>query len=119
MYCVTGDGQADEKVNWQRGADIAGTSQQGYAPFSYDRIVEVFGEPDEKSWDSSSAFTWSILFEDSTVASIYDYKESSVYDERLPSPEQMKQDFMGWHIGGRGWYSVALVMAALSPWIKK
>lgn len=106
------------RVNWERGADLAGTSRQGTAPFPYDRIVEVFGEPDETSWDEDSAFTWSIIFADGTVASLYDYKESSLYDERLPSPEQMKRDFLGWHIGGKGWPAVDLVIRALSWWTR-
>lgn len=105
-------------MNWQRGANIAGTSLQGFAPFPYDRIVEVFGEPDEKAWSAESAFTWSITFADGTVASLYDYKESSLYDERLPSPEQMKRDFAMWHIGGKGWPAVHLVIRELSWWIR-
>lgn len=103
---------------WRRGGDIAGTSRQGYAPFSYDRIVEVFGEPDETPWGDESAFHWSITFADGTVASLYDYKDSSLYDERLPSPEQMKHDFMMWHIGGNGWPAVQLVIQALSWWTR-
>lgn len=102
---------------WKRGGDIVGNSQQGCAPFSYDRIVEVFGEPDETPW-GDSAFTWTITFDDGTVADIYDYKASSLYDERLPSPEQMKRDFMGWHIGGKGWPAVNFVIRALSWWIR-
>jgi hypothetical protein len=103
-------------LRWQRGGDLAGTSRQGYAPFPYDRIVDVFGEPDETSWGKDTAFTWSITFDDGTVASIYDYKESSLYDERLPLPEQMKDSFQGWRIGGKGWLAVALVVRELSWW---
>lgn len=103
---------------WQRGGDIAGLSMQGCAPFSYDRIVEVFGEPDPGSGDDKAAFIWVITFEDGTVASIYDYKASSLYDERLPSPEQMKEAFQGWHIGGKGWPAVHLVVRALMWWTR-
>ena len=103
-------------MNWQRGGDIDGLSRQGCAPFPYDRIVEVFGKPDETPWSDESAFTWSITFDDGTVASLYDYKASSLYDERLPSPEQMKRDFRDWSIGGKGWPAVDLVIRALSWW---
>lgn len=118
MHWRSEHGQTDAQVKFQRVGDIAGTSLQGYAPFSYARIVEVFGEPDPTPWDGDSAFTWRITFEDGTVASIYDYKDSSVYDERLPSPEQMKRDFMMWHIGGKGWPAVQHVIQALSWWTR-
>lgn len=101
---------------WSRGADPTGTSLQGYAPFSYDRIVEVFGEPELGVDGDECAFNWSITFEDGTVASIYDYKASSLYDDGLPTPQQMKDNFTDWHIGGNGWSAVAFVVRALFWW---
>jgi hypothetical protein len=82
-------------------ANLEGTHLQGYAPVPFSRVVEVFGEP--RHGDYKVAFEWAIVFADGTVASIYDYKASSLYGEPdAPTPEQMRaQDFSDWHVGGK------------------
>jgi hypothetical protein len=97
-------------------ADLLGTSLQGYLVVPFSRIVEVFGEPTHLgSGDGKVAFEWAITFADGTVASIYDYKSSSLYDPENPTPEQMRAtDFDDWHIGGRSKRASQLVREALT-----
>lgn len=102
---------------WKRGANPVGTHKQGYAPFSYSRIVEIFGEPDHIGTEEGDrcAFDWYIEFADGTVATIYDYKASSLYGDGddAPTPEEMKKSFTDWHIGGQTPKAVELVLNAL------
>ncbi len=71
--------------NW----DFAtGTSLKGNVNTSFERLCEVFGDP-TYGGDKTQA-EWVLLFEDGTVATIYDWKESV--------PVQYVTD---WHIGGK------------------
>lgn len=94
--------------------DINGTHLQGYARVPFSRVVEVFGEPGEGD-GYKVAFEWSIRFKDGTVATIYDYKVSSLYDDDQPTPQQLRErEFDDWHIGGFSQRAVELVKQALS-----
>src|SRR5689334_4275323 len=96
-------------------ADLYGTSLQGYLDVPFSRVVEVFGEPNTDVDGYKVAFEWRIVFADGTVASIYDYKASALYDDDNPSPEQMrKNDFSDWHVGGKSKRADELVRAALT-----
>lgn len=77
--------------------DVVGTHLQGTINTSYNRLVEVFGEPTGfASDDGKVQAEWAIKFNDGTLATVYDWKEDkSMYDVRE------------WHIGG---YSDAAVM---------
>jgi len=82
-------------------------------PFS--RLVQVFGEPTDADGEKV-AFEWIIRVQDGpsdlrgTVLTIYDYKETSLYEPGLPSPEELRRsDFSGWHVGGRDRRAVELV----------
>lgn|SRR3990167_4037001 len=101
-------------------ADVIGTGLQGYLSLPFSRIVEVFGEPThEGSGDGKVAFEWAITFADGTVATIYDYKASSLYDDENPTPEQMRSsDFSDWHIGGKTKRADELVRAALTSKVR-
>ena len=81
-------------------ADINGTSLMGYVLTTYERIVEVFGEP-VGGGDKSTA-EWDITFADGKVATIYDWKEYS-------TPMGLYQ----WHIGGRSKEVVGRIEALL------
>lgn len=87
-----------------------GTSLQGYLRVPFSRVVEVFGEPG-KGDDYKVAFEWRIEFEDGTVATIYDWKSTSLYDDKsAPSPEALRaSEFSDWHIGGNSKRAVELV----------
>ena len=80
--------------------DYNGSSLMGYISASYDKLVELFGEPNcppgDKTWNN-----WDLCFrvwdddgEDSedVYVSIYDWKEMG--------PESSKGGQYVWHIGG-------------------
>lgn len=87
-------------VTFYRSGFLKGSGLQGYVRTSYDRIVDVFGEPDEPG-DKTTA-EWRVQFSDGTYATIYDYKTGSTplgaYD---------------WHVGGQNRVAVARVAEAL------
>ena len=67
-----------------------GTSFMGCITTTYDKLVELFGEPMEGSDDGKTTAEWVIEFEDGEVATIYDWKISS-------TPKNLHD----WHVGGR------------------
>jgi hypothetical protein len=104
----------EEKLSWVRGGDAAGISLQGYAPFPYGRIVEVFGTPERGEYGDQMAFDWTVTFADGTVACIYDFKVSAVYQIGLLSLQEMMHDsFRDWHVGGKSPRALELVIRAL------
>lgn len=75
--------------------DVNMTSLCGYVETSYDRIVEVFGEPTYLgSGDDKVDFEWNIKFDDGVVATIYNWKD---YDGGYFA---MSSESYNWHIGG-------------------
>ena len=68
--------------------DVCGTYLQGTVNTSYDRLVNLFGEPITRS-DDKFQVEWAVKFDDGTLATIYDWKEDT-----NPS------DVTEWHIGG-------------------
>lgn len=111
-------------------ANLDGTHLQGYLNVPFSKIVEVFGEPKTQVDGYKVAFEWAITFADGTIASIYDYKASTLYnglfeqDENgndttvrteWPTPQEMRaQEFSDWHIGGKVDRAVTLVREALT-----
>ena len=84
---------------------VSSTSLMGYVNASYDRLIEVFGEPtyDEPSGDGKVDVEWNLEFRDGTVATIYNWKD---YDGGL----RCKSDeAYTWHIGGKSRMAVSLV----------
>ena len=61
---------------------------KGYVETTYDKLVEVFGEPVE-GVDKTTA-EWYIKFLDGTMANIYDYKTDYTPKHLFP-----------WHVGGK------------------
>ena len=58
--------------------DITGTHRQGYIKADYKDLVELFGRPGggdgyKVDWE------WNILFEDGTIAAIYNWKSGPNY----------------------------------------
>lgn len=78
-------------MSFKRVKSGSGTSLQGYmmAGTKYEDLVATFGEPDEGA-DSKTMAEWVLLFEDKTLATIYDYKSSATRPE----------DVTRWHVGG-------------------
>jgi hypothetical protein len=105
----------EQKLSWVRGGNAAGISLQGYAPFPYRRIVEVFGTPERGEYGDQMAFDWTVTFADGTVACIYDFKVSAVYQIGLLSLQEiMHESFRDWHVGGKSPRALELVIRALS-----
>jgi len=67
-----------------------GTHLQGYVHTTYDRLVEVFGQPTYTGSGDKTTAEWILQFDDGLVATIYDYKEYT-------TPAGM----YSWHIGGK------------------
>ena len=102
-----------QSLTWQPNDDIlVGSALRGKVFATYDRLVEVFGEPNilnaESSGDDKVHNEWGIRFEDGdwdTYATIYDWKEMDAYDSHIGEYR--------WHIGGRQMESLWCVMEAL------
>lgn len=91
----------EDAARWKRGGDPVGTSLQGTIDVPFSKLVAIFGEPSTHVDHYKVAFEWVITFADGTVATIYDYKASSLYDHDNPTPAQMRAaDYSDWHIGG-------------------
>ncbi len=87
------------KVNMN--ADVCGTCLQGYVSASFASLREKFGEPSGSDGCKVST-EWS--FESSTgqVVTLYDYKETALYDDSNPSVEDFRSlESYAWHIGAR------------------
>lgn len=83
--------------------EVMGTSLMGYVTATYEELVNVFGrEHFGQSGDGKVNAEWCLEFADGTIATIYDYKESTIplieYD---------------WHIGGKSKLAVAWVNLAI------
>lgn len=103
-------------VKFERGGNDNGTFYVGLFKAPYSKVVEVFGEPEEGG--DKVAFVWVITFTDEDdiqdVATIYDWKETSVYDDNLPHPNTLKtREYVEWHIGGHSSHAASLVLQAL------
>ena len=66
-----------------------GTSLQGYMTTTFDKLVELLGEPLKGSDDGKTTAEWIIDLE-GEVATIYDWKNEST-----------PKDLYEWHVGGR------------------
>jgi len=90
------------------------TSLQGHVPATYQRLVEVFGEPTylDPSDDGKVNTEWELtgynLFGDPMPVTIYDWKE---YDGGQRSRSGLKYE---WHIGGTDRTAVNYVLEMLN-----
>mgnify|MGYP000554292960 CR=1 FL=1 len=70
--------------------DVTGTCLQGTINTSYDRLVELFGQPIQmEETDGKVQVEWAIKFTDGTLATIYDWKE-----------DKTASAVTEWHVGG-------------------
>ena len=68
--------------------NIGGTSLRGYIHTTFWHLVSVFGDPHLVNGDKTNA-EWILIFNDGTIATIYDWKEPTV-----------PLGYHNWHIGG-------------------
>lgn len=103
------DGDDDESpLKFTTGSVPNGTSLQGHIVASYDELVKVFGEPDygpNGTEGDKVTCEWDIMFNDGTLATIYDWKE-----EETPMHETQ------WNVGGKSKQAVWNVMDVLEQY---
>ena len=71
-------------------ADICGTSLKGRITANYAKLVELFGEPQESDGYKVSG-EWVFTDDDGNVFTLYDWKETELYDDQLPSVKQFRR----------------------------
>jgi hypothetical protein len=89
-------------MNFKPHRDLSGTSYQGEFEATYDELVELFGAPingPDSSLDDKVTCNWGIKFADGTIATIYDWKESST-----------PRGVYSWHVGGTSPRATQLVI---------
>jgi hypothetical protein len=93
------------KMKFTNDANVNMTSLKGSVLTTFAKLVEVFGQPDLGPDDfglDKTTCEWHLVFEDGTVATIYDWK--------LDSTPFYEYD---WHIGGRSAEAVDRVLEVL------
>jgi len=91
----------------KRTQEIAGTYLQGYTvPITRRQISAVFGDPTEYEEGEKVSIEWGILFDDGTLATVYDWKR---YELGTPGLDEE----MIYNIGGLTPEAVARVADAL------
>ena len=95
--------------NHDASIQFQGTCLQGELTASYKELVGLFGKPFDGDGYKTDA-EWTLLFEDGTAATVYNYKNGKNYcgDDGLPV-----QQITEWHIGGRSRQAVDHVQIAL------
>jgi hypothetical protein len=86
--------------------EVNGTWLQGYTVATRREIESVFGKPNYESEGDKVTTEWNILFDDGTVATIYDWKR---YEMGAPEMDERIE----WNIGGREPIAVERVEDAL------
>jgi len=99
--------ERQKKMNHKRTQEISGSFLQGYTvPTTRRQISAVFGNPIEYEAGEKVSIEWGILFEDGTLATIYDWKR---YELGTPDLDEE----MIYNIGGLSAQAVARVEEAL------
>jgi hypothetical protein len=89
-----------------------GTSLVDKIEVTFAELTKVFGKRTfGASGDNKCAAQWHLLFEDGTVATIYDYKECIAYCGRKRGKKV--GDITDWHIGGNSERAAILVKKEL------
>lgn len=92
---------------------VSGTSLRGYFTATRDEIEAVFGAPTIDNNDPSEKVTteWYLVFEDGTVATIYDWKR---YEMGAPQMGERIE----WHIGGHNERACVLIATAMATRVR-
>ena len=81
---------------------INGTCYQGNVKTTYDKLVQILGQPKGGSADGKTTCEWHLEFQDGSVATIYDWKMGTT-----PKEEH------NWHVGGKDPVSLNYLQEAL------
>lgn len=83
-------------------ADPTGTSLQGYFTTSFSKLAEALGPPLEESDGYKVSTEWDLISKDGVTVTLYDYKETSLYDSSYPSVDAFRSlPKYDWHIGAQ------------------
>lgn len=87
--------------SYRNGGEATGTCLQGYVTASYADLLAVLGEPAAESDGYKVSTEWTVThIATNSCVTLYDYKETSLYDEDLPSVELFRASpSHDWHIG--------------------
>lgn len=84
----------------ERGRSI-GSSLVGYFTASYSQLELLLGPPNTESDGYKVSTEWVLQLEDGTAFTVYDYKETDMYESGLPSVAEFRKfSSYEWHIGG-------------------
>ena len=76
-----------------------GTSLQSYIKCSYVQLEKLFGTP-QHSDEYKVSSEWIFHDEEGNEATLYDYKETNLYDQDLPTVEEFRKlPSFEWHVG--------------------
>ena len=95
--------------------DVNFTSLQGYLDVSYDDLCKVFGPHHTDVDDMKCDAGWDLMFEDGTVACIYNWKNGRNY---LGSDGQDIKDITRWNIGGKSPSAAEAIEKVLKSGVK-
>ena len=80
-------------------ANASGTSLRGSIITSYAKLKTLFGEARESDGYKVSS-EWTFEGPNGEVVTLYDYKQTNLYDREYPSVEEFRaQSSYDWHIG--------------------
>ena len=100
-----------ENMQFKNTDKIIGTSLQGYIKASYEQLVQTFGQQKHNGDGWKTTCEWALEWEDGTVATIYDWKQSTDY---LGEDGIHYEDVTDWNVGGNNLNSVWYVQRELS-----
>ena len=84
----------------------SGTSLQGYVTTTLRRLITAFGQPQYHGEGDKVTVDWAMVFEDGTVATVYDWKR---YELGTPALDEVFQ----YNIGGENKEAAYLVKKAV------
>ena len=83
-------------------ADISGSFLQGSFRCSYKKLVDILRLPNSESDEYEVSTEWVLCDKEKNVVALYDWKETDLYSDDLPSVEEFRRRrSYDWHIGAR------------------
>lgn len=83
-------------------ADFCGTSLKAYIHASYPELENLFGEPLDGDGYKISGL-WTFVNKEGEVFTLYDWKQTELYDNELPSIKKFRDsdEVVEFNVGGR------------------
>lgn len=83
-------------------AEIDGTSRKGEITTTYSKLAQLFGEAQESDGYKCSG-QWVFVSGEGDVFTVYDWKETELYDSGLPSVKKFREskEPSTFNVGGR------------------